>query len=170
MDDRLRALEIQHSALDAVVSTSKWWAGAAALLLIGTLGYTNFYSIPAAASKAAEAEAQRLTTQKLRAEIAKLQDITKTAQNVIVEQQETTAAFVGEFTKNLNAGQIQLTSQCVQRTANGCKPPPPANCPADFSDTGLILSSVVPGGSCGYGPICRICGRLRSAPLNRPGS
>ena len=45
MEDRIRALETELNTLKTTLNTSKWWLGILGAFLIGSLGYTNFFSI-----------------------------------------------------------------------------------------------------------------------------
>jgi hypothetical protein len=164
-DTRLRTVETDLSAVKAAASVVKWAGAVVVALLLAAYGYTNFHAIPKAASDAATAEATRLTNMELAKRIPELQGVAVQTVDQIMQQKTQVDDLVAKFKSDANTriGKLQLSSQCVQRTDNGCNPPAPAACEAGWSDTGLILSSVVPGGSCGYGPICRVCSMMAPA-------
>jgi len=164
-DGRLRTAEIDLSVIKATALTLKWAGAIVVILLLAAYGYTNFHAIPKAASEAAKEEATRLTSTELAKKIPELQGVAVQTVDQIKQQKQQVDELVSKFKADANTriGTLQLTSQCVQRSDNSCSPPPPAACQTGYSDTGLILTSVVPGGPCGYGPICRICSKVAPA-------
>lgn len=161
-DERVTKLETELAVLRERLSTSARWATFLGLVLLAFLGYTNFITVP----KEADAAAAKSVAGEVNERIKALADDTDRRQKLFVEQIDRANADLSTLIKPVSErlGPLQLTAQCVQRTDDGCNPYPRFKtmmCDTEngWFDTTMVLSSVVPGGSCGFGPICRVCGK-----------
>lgn len=161
-DARIVAIEKELAVLQERLTTSAKWATFVALCLFGFLGYTNFVTIP----KEADDAAARSVVGEVQQRIQLLAEETDRKQKLFEEQISKANSDFTTLIKPVSErlGPMQLTALCVQRTDDGCNPYPrfeAMKCDSDagWFDTTMVLSNVVPGGSCGFGPICRICGK-----------
>lgn len=163
-EDRIRQLEIEFTSIKTKINTSMVFGTFLALAFMAFLGFTNFYTIPKEADRAAAGTVTSEVSQRLQVLAEDMSRKQALFEDQISKANSSIPELLTPVSKRL--GPFQLRAICVQRTDNGCNPPSPRRCDERNSDegwfdTGMEINGVVPGGSCGFGPICRVCGKYK---------